>query len=316
MPLQPQPVMTARDWMILLFLGGIWGSSFLFANIAVREIPPLTLVFLRIAIAAFALCLVMVARRMSFRPFFEMTGAFFVLGLLNSALPWFLIFQSQLHLGPGMGGILNAVVPVITVVLAHFLTRDEKISGLKVFSILAGFTGVVVLIGPHVIHGFGTAVGPEMMGLGASFVYALGGIYARRFKNLPSLVTATGGFIAGAIYTLPLSIFIDHSYALPFPSLSTVACVMSLALLSTALAFVMFYKLLARVGATDASLVAFVIPVSAILLGVIFRGEVLTLAQLGGMVLVAFSLLLLDGRLFRKKPITAAPDIKLDESRA
>jgi drug/metabolite transporter (DMT)-like permease len=292
---------SARDWALLLFLGLIWGSSFLFANIAVREIPPVTVVTLRVAIASIALWLVLVAQGHSFRPFLEKPLNFLLFGFLNSALPFFLIAYGQQHIGPGIGGILNATVPIFLVPLAHFLPRDEKMSVRKVVGVLAGFGGVVLLIGPGAFAGFGSDVTAELAGLAASISYALGGIYARRFKKYPSIITTTGGLTAATLLMLPLSLFIDDSLNLAMPSLNAWGAVMSMALLSTALAFVLFYRLLADVGASRASLVAYLIPISAIILGFIFRGEVLTWNDFAGMAVIALSLAIIDGRLFRKR---------------
>jgi drug/metabolite transporter (DMT)-like permease len=293
--------MSARDWALLLFLGLIWGSSFLFANIAVREMPPLTLVFLRVGIAALALCVVMKAQGHSFRPFYEKPLQFALLGLLICALPFFLIAYGQQHIGPGLGGILNATVPIFIVPLAHFLTRDERMTPQKILGVLAGFGGVLLLVGPSALAGFGADVTAELAGLAASVSYALGGIYARQFRQYPSLIISTGSLITSTIVMLPLSLFIDHSLSLSMPSLMAWGAVSSMALLSTAFAFVLFYRLNADVGASTASLVAYLIPISAILLGFIFRGEILTLSDYAGMAVIALSLAIIDGRLFRKR---------------
>lgn len=296
---------SARDWGLLLFLGLIWGSSFLFANIAVREIPPLTLILLRVGIASIALWIVMIAQGHSLKPFLKNPLSFFLFGLLNSAVPFTLIAYSQLHIGPGLGGIFNATVPIFLVPLAHFLTRDEKMSVRKVTGVLIGFCGVVLLIGPGALGGFGKNVTAELIALGSSISYALGGIYARRFKDTPSIITTTGGLTAATLLMLPLSLFLDDSLNLPMPSLEAWGSVLSMALLSTALAFVLFYRLLADIGAMRASLVAYLIPISAILLGLIFRGEILTLSDCAGMATIIVSLLIIDGRFtrIRKKPV-------------
>lgn len=298
--------MELQDWAALLFMGLIWGSSFLFAHIAVDYIPPLTLVLLRVGLASFALCAVIAWQKLPFHLFTEHWREFFILGLLNSAGPFFLIFYSQKFIGPGMGGILNATVPIIIVPLAHFLTHDEKITTAKATGVLLGFFGVVIMIGTDALAGVTTNAMAELLMFSASVLYALGGIYARRFKTVPPLVTTTGQLIASTIMVLPLSLLIDKSYALPMPPLYIWGCIFSLAFLSTALAFIFFYRLLARVGATSASLVAYLIPVSAIILGVIFKNETFSFSDLAGMAMIGMSLAIIDGRFygkFRRAPL-------------
>lgn len=293
--------MEIQDWAALLFMGLIWGSSFLFAHIAVDYIPPMTLVLLRVGLACIPLFIVMYWQKLRFGLIREHFGKLFILGLLNSFGPFFLIFYSQKFIGPGIGGILNATVPIIIVPLAHFLTHDEKMTSRKVTGVVLGFFGVVLMIGMDALQGATTNVMAELIMLGASVTYALGGIYARRFRHIPPLITTTGQLVASTLIALPLSIIIDDSLKLAMPSLSIWACVFSLAFLSTALAFLFFYRLLARVGATKASLVAYLIPVSAILLGVIFKDESFTLSDLAGMLLIGLSLAIIDGRLFSKR---------------
>lgn len=301
--------MNALEWGILLFLGLIWGSSFLFANIAVREIPPVTLVLLRVGIASLALCLVMAFKGYSFRPFIDNWRGFTVLGLLSCALPFFLISSSQQYIGPGMGGILNATVPIFMVPLAHFLTHDEKLTTQKIIGILAGFLGVVLLIGPDALLNFGNATWAELAGLAASLSYAIGGLQARKFKKYPPLVTSTGGLLASTIFMLPISLTYDRSYSLPMPSLEAWAAIVSLALLSTTFAFILFYWLINRAGATNTSLVTFIIPISAVILGMIFKNETLTMTDAAGMVIIGLSLLVIDGRLFRRRVTVTGENI-------
>ncbi len=298
--------MGALDWSVLLFLGLIWGSSFLFANIAVKEIPPATLVFLRVGIASAALCFVMAVQGHSFRPFLKEWRQFLLLGISSCALPFFLIASSQKYIGPGLGGILNATVPIFLVPLAHFLTHDEKLTPQKILGVLMGFSGVVILIGPEALSHFGkatlTATWAELAGLCASFSYALGGLQARKFKKYPAIVTSTGGLLVSAVIMLPLSLLYDRSFDLPMPSLAAWGAICSLALLSTTFAFILFYWLVKRAGATNTSLVTFIIPISAIVLGMIFRNETLEIVRIAGMLIIGFSLLVIDGRLWRKRP--------------
>jgi drug/metabolite transporter (DMT)-like permease len=301
MSARPLQATTIKDWGILLFLGLIWGCSFLFANIAVREIPPVTLVFLRVGFASLALCIVMVIQGLSFRPFIENWRGFTVLGLLSCALPFFLIASSQRFIGPGLGGILNATVPIFMVPLAHFLTKDERLTLRKALGVILGFSGVVVLLGPAAISHFSSSTMAALAALTASLSYAFGGLEARKFKKYPALVISTGGLLISSIFMLPISLLYDRSLSLPMPSLHALSAILALALLSTTFAFVIFYWLIGRIGATNTSLVTFLIPISAVIVGTMFSNETFGWNDFAGMLIIGVSLLIIDGRLFSRR---------------
>ena len=296
-----QATMNARNWALLLFLGAIWGGSFFFARIAVAEIPPLTLVLFRVAIAALALHLYLGFRGPSFRLALPYAASFFVLALLNNVIPFSLIFAGQTELGAGLASVLNATTPFWTVLVANMVTSDEKLSWNKVAGILLGIAGTAVMIGPGLLAGIGGPVWAKFALVGASLSYAFAVIFAKRFRTLPPTVIATGQLTASTIMMIPVVLAMTGGANLFAASPHVWLAVFSLALLSTAFAYILFFNIIASAGATNASLVTLVVPVSAILLGAVFLGERLELFEVGGMVLIGLGLVTIDGRLLKRR---------------
>jgi drug/metabolite transporter (DMT)-like permease len=292
-----QTTMTARDWCQLLLLGAIWGGSFFFARIAVAEIQPLTLVLFRVAIAAIALHVYLLARGPSFKPH---AAAFFLLALLNNVIPFSLIFAGQTVLGAGLASVLNATTPFWTLIVANALTSDEKLSWNKAAGILLGIAGTAVMIGPGLIAGLGGPVWAKFALVGASLSYAFALIVARRFKDVPPSVVAAGQLTASTAMMLPVVLIMHGTAGLFEASAPVWTAVLALALISTAFAYILYFNVIASAGATNASLVTLIVPASAILLGITFLGERLDLFELAGMALIALGLVTIDGRLFRR----------------
>jgi drug/metabolite transporter (DMT)-like permease len=264
--------MNARQFLILLVLGLIWGASFLFIKVAVVTIPPFTVAFGRTALAALILYIVLRYRGLKLGSWGHLWGSFLVLGLLNGAVPYTLITWAEIHIDSGLAAILNALMPLFTVLLAHFFTQDEKLNWTKVVGIFLGFLGILALIGPAVLKGLGTHVIGQLAVVGAALCYAMAAIYGRRLKEIPPLVSATGQLIGAALLTLPLSFIIDTPWQLSVTllSLGALAC---LSLLGTALAYILYYYLLARIGATNVSLVTYLLPITGVFWGALLLGE-------------------------------------------
>ncbi|WP_207484817.1 DMT family transporter [Arenibaculum pallidiluteum] len=289
--------MGAGDWALLGVLSVLWGGSFFFAKIAVAEIPPLTLALGRVALAAAALGIVLRARGLAMPRGCGPWLAFAGMGVLNNLVPFTLIFWGQTRIGSGLAAILNATTPLWGVVLAHLLTRDERLTPARLGGVLAGFAGVVVMVGPAALAGLGGETAAQLAVLGAALSYGLAGIYGRRFRGQEPLVTAMGQVSMTTLMLVPLALTVDRPWTLPMPGPASWAALTGLALLSTALAYVIFFRILARAGATNVVLVTFLIPVSALLLGTLVLGERLELRHLGGMGLIALGLAAIGGRL-------------------
>lgn len=294
--------MSLRVWFWLISLSVLWGGSFFFAKVAVSELGPLTVVFGRVAIAALALNLVLAISRESLFRRGTPWPAYFTMGFLNNALPFSLIFWAQTHIASGLASILNAMTPLCTVLVAHFFTPDEKISASKVVALLAGFAGVALLIGPSTVHQVDADLWGQLACLAAAFAYACAGVFGRRFKamGIAPMEAAAGQITASSLLILPIMMIVDRPWALAAPPSPTVwAAVVALALLSTALAYVLYFRILAAAGATNLLLVTFLIPVTSILLGAAFLAERLGLLEFAGMALIGIGLVIIDGRAAR-----------------
>ena len=299
------PTMGAREWGLLIALSLVWGGSFFFVEVALDDIPPLTLVLGRVGLAALCLWLFLAVSGRLPRLDLKLCGAFLVMGALNNALPFTLIVWGQVHIASALASILNAATPVFTVLLAHLLTRDERLTPAKALGVAAGFAGVVVMIGRGALSGLGAAVLAQLAVLGATVSYAFAGIYGRRFRGLPSEVTAAGQLGASTLLIAPLALFIDRPWELAMPTTTSWGALIALAVLSTALAYLLYFRILRTAGATNLLLVTFLVPVSAILLGVGILDERLGPGQIAGMLLITLGLLVIDRRLLRvfKKPL-------------
>jgi drug/metabolite transporter (DMT)-like permease len=288
--------MTLGDWLLLVILSTLWGGSFFFAEIAVREIPPLTLALGRCAIAALVLFVYVRAVGMTLPASAAIWLPLAVLASLNTVLPFSLIFWGQTHIPSGLAAILNATAPLFSILIAHFATTDERLTSRRALGVGIGFVGVVIVIGIDALLSLGLNVLAQLAVVLAAFCYASAGVYGRRFKSHPPAVIAAAVLLLGSLMLLPLAAFVEQPWRLPAPSAVAIACMAGLAVISTALAFLIYFRVLARAGATNFQLVAFMIPVSAILLGAGFLGEVLEWRHFVGMALIAAGLATIDGR--------------------
>ncbi|WEX76367.1 DMT family transporter [Sinorhizobium numidicum] len=296
--------MTPRLWALLALLGLIWGGSFFFARVAVAHVPPFTLVFLRLGLAALALHLYVGGRYGIYPTLLKRWREFLLMGLINNAIPHALIFLGQTHIGAGLAAILNATTPVWTVIIANMATEDEKLSAAKISGCLLGLAGTVVLIGPSALAGvFSEASNVPLWALVlpvlAAVSYGFSATYGKRFRNLAAPVTAAGQLTASTLVMLPVAAIADTPWILPWPPLTAVLAILGLALLSTAYGYILFFRIMAEAGATNTSLVTLLVPPSAILLGYLFLGETLQAADVAGMALIAAGLAVLDGRILK-----------------
>ena len=287
------------EWLMLVSLSILWGGSFFFVGVAVETLATFTIVWLRVGIAAAALWAFVVVTGGRLPTDLRLWAAFFGMGLLNNVIPFGLIVWGQQTIASGLASILNATTPLFTVVVAGILLADERVNVRKLLGVAMGFAGVAVMIGVDALSGLASDTLAQIAVLGGAFSYAIAGVYGRRFKrmNVSPSVTAAGQVTASAILLAPVVLVVDRPWNTPLPDPATWGAVLGLAILSTALAYILYFRILERAGATNLLLVTFLIPVSAIALGAGFLGEALTATQVLGMGVIALGLILIDGRL-------------------
>jgi drug/metabolite transporter (DMT)-like permease len=301
MSVAQQRPMTSSEWGMLLLLSLLWGGSFFFVGVAVKELPPLTIVAARVTLAAALLWLSAPLTGLSSRRTLCHFASLASMGLLNNAIPFVLIVSGQTRLASGFASILNASTPIFTVIAAHFLTENEKLTTRRLAGALFGLIGVAIMMGADLAHGLTTHLAAEFAILGAAVSYALASIYGRRFRGLglAPIDVATGQITASSLMLLPLALLVDRPWSLPTPSLAVIAAVVAIAALSTALAYIVYFRILAGAGATNVVLVTLLAPASSILLGALVLGETLAPSHFLGLATIAIGLALIDGRLVR-----------------
>lgn len=291
--------MAGAEWAMLLALSLVWGGSFFFNEIALEALPPLTVVFGRVVLAA--LILLCLGRALGVAPPTApgLWAAFLLMGLLNNAIPFGLIVWSQTEIASGVAAILNATTPLFTVLVAHVATADEKITPARLLGVGLGFAGVAAMIGTEATGRMGSETLAEIAVLGAAASYALAGVFGRRFarQGVAPLQAATGQVIASSVLLAPAALLIDRPWESPPPGPEAIGALVGVAALSTALAYWLYFRILATAGATNLLLVTFLAPVSAILLGVLILGESLAPRHLLGMACIGLALAVIDGRL-------------------
>ena len=301
----PGPIrqhMGGPEWGMLGLLSLVWGGSFLFIAVAVTGLPPFTIVSLRVLIAAATLVAILFAtgRRL------PMTGSawrtFFAMGLVNNAIPFACLVWGQTQVSAGLASILNSTMPIFTVIVAALLLADERITRGKIAGIAFGIAGVSVIVGPSAFAGLTGEVWGKLAVLGASVAYGAGVVLGRYFAGMriDPTVAAAGQILAACVYLVPIALWWDRPWTLPMPSLPVIASVVALATLSTGFAYIGYFWLLARAGATNVSLVTFLVPITAVLLGGIVLGERLEPQHFAGMALIGLGLSAIDGRVWRR----------------
>jgi len=304
--------MGCADWAMLIALSLLWGCSFLFVEVALDALEPFTIVALRVGLAAIALNIAVIATGHRMQIDGRVWGAFLGMGFLNNLVPFSLIVWGQTQITSGLASILNATTPLFTVVVAHFLTRDEKMTGGGLAGVIIGFVGVVVMIGPEAMGEIGLAVLAQLAILSAALFYAFASVFGRRFGRMgvAPLVAATGQVTASSAMIAPVAVIVEQPWMLPaMPGSEVWGAVIALALLSTACAYVLYFRLLASAGATNLLLVTFLIPVSAIMLGTGILGERLDSRHFAGMALIGLGLAAIDGRAWRAFTGSGKPEL-------
>lgn len=292
--------MSLSQWLLLILLSLLWGGSFLFHGMSVHELPPLTLVLARVGLAALVLVPVVYASGLRLPSGLRAWSPFVVLALLNNVFPFLLIARGQREIASGLASVLGATTPLFAVIFAHLLPAGEKLTAHRLAGVVVGISGVAVLVGPEALIGNTASLLGMMLMLGATTFYAVAVQWGRKFKDTPPLVTSATQLACSTVILLPVALIVDQPWKLPIPSGSAVFAVIALAILSTALAYIVFFRIMAVSGPINTTLVALLIPVSAIAFGTIFLGEVLLPRHFAGALVIGLALIILDGRVLAR----------------
>ncbi|MDM8531294.1 DMT family transporter [Anaerolineales bacterium HSG25] len=289
--------MAIRNFMLILALAMLWGPSFIFIKIAVEEIPPFTLVFGRVAIASLILYAILRAQGRNLPRFGSVWKHFAFLAFVHNALPFVLFSWGEMHIASALASILNGTTPLFTIVLAHFLIADDQFTPTKLFGVLVGFSGLVLLVAPELIESglHATTLGLFAIVL-ASACYGIAIVYSRLYmRGMPPLVAPTAQLGLAGVYMLPLVLWVDKSYAMPMPSWQAIGSILFLAIFGTAIAFVIYYAAVERISASSLSMVTYIIPIIGTFLGVVVLNEQLTWFVYAGCALIILGVMIVNG---------------------
>lgn len=290
------------NWILLLTLSILWGGSFFFVEVVLRELPLLTVVFFRVAIAALVLWFIVFLFKIPRPESSSAWIALFFMGILNNVIPFSLIVWGQQYISSGLASILNATTPLFGVLIAGLLLVDERLSTTKLIGVLLGFTGTAAMLGVGVFQEIGDSLLPQLAVIGAAISYGFASVFGRRFKpmGVHPITTAAGQVTGSSVLLLPIVLVFNAPLSLAFPSTSVWLALLGLAVFSTALAYILYFQILSSAGAVNLLLVTFLIPVSAIMLGYVFLNERLSIEHFLGMGLIGLGMLVIDGRFWRR----------------
>ena len=296
--------MSRRYGFLLFVLGAIWGSSYLFIKVGVRELSPAALIEIRL-LAAFPLLVAFAVRRFGARALWDARRAGLVLGVINAAVPFTLIAWGEKHVDSGVAAVANSSVPIFVAILAVWFVPSERSTGWRLVGVGLGLVGVAVLAGVHPAGGWLGAAGTGAIVL-ASVSYAAANLYAGRRMSAGGPVLAATSMVAGFLVLLPLALL---SLPASFPSWKPLGSALVLGLVGTALAQILSYRMIGLYGSSRAVLVAYMLPAFALAYGAVFLGEPVTWQKLAGLALILGGVALGAGalRLPRREPIAQAP---------
>jgi drug/metabolite transporter (DMT)-like permease len=291
-------IMTPGEWALLVFLSLVWGASFMFIEIGLRELSPFNIAAFRIVIAGLILFCYVLVRREPLPKSPRTWLALAVLSLFANVVPFSLIMWGQQYITSGLASILNATTPIFALTLAHLFTSDEPMTRNRLGGVLLGFTGVAVMMGPELLAGMTLHGWGQFAVLGAAFCYGCAGVLARNLRGIPSTVISAGSLMCASVIIIPVALFFDSSIRIPEQP-STWLALLWMSALGTALAYLIYYRLISTAGPTNTSLTTLLVPLNALLLGALVLGETLDWHAAAGMTLIFAGLLTVDGRVLR-----------------
>ncbi len=292
-------MMTPAQWLLLLLLSVLWGGSFFFVGVAVKELPAFTIVLARVALAALLLVPVVLAAGHRLPATVAGWWPFAVMSPLNNVVPFTAITLGQTEIASGLASVLNATTPLFALIATHALTTDRMRAG-QLAGVLIGVAGVALLMGPAALGHERTSLTGMLLVLAGTASYGLASVWGRRLRQTPPLVSACSQLLCSSVVLAVLAAVVDRPWSLPVPSVATIAAIVGLAVLSTAVAYVIFFRILAAAGPFAVMLVTLLIPISGIALGVLVLTEPFVARHMWGAVIIGAGLLVIDGRVLAR----------------
>ena len=289
---------------MLIVLSAIWGGSFYFFAVIIKELPVFTIVFFRVFLASVALWAFLLLSRQTVSITSTMWKNFFLMGIFNNVIPFSLIVWGETKVAPGLAAVLNATTPFFSVIVAHLSTQNEKLSWNRMAGELVGLSGVAALVGFDAMKNLGSDLVYQIAIVGASISYGICTIFGRRLADIPPLVSSASQTAASSLMLLPLMLIIDHPFSLAMPGIKVIIYLVALALLCTAIAYLIFFNIVKRAGMTNVTLVTLLVPISAMVLGAMLLNEQISARHFLGMAVIGIGLALIDGRIPRKMAAT------------
>ena len=287
--------MKLKTILWLFVLASLWGPAFLFVKVTVEEVPPLTLVAVRVSLAAIMLYILMRIQNHNLPRFGSIWKLFAISGLLNNAVPYVLLSWGELYIDSALAGILIGIAPLFTLILAHFFTTSDHFTPTKTIGVAVGFGGLITLLAPTLMGGVQATLWGLLASLAAALCYGAGIVYSKKYlRGLPPLVGPTAQLTAAAMFLVPLSLLVERPYTLPIPSWTATGSLLLLATFSTALAFALYFRAMETISATVLSMVTYIVPVVAMVLGVVVLNEQLGWNAYLGSLLVLLGIMIVN----------------------
>ena len=281
--------MKSKHWFVFILLGAIWSSSFMWIKIAVQEVGPITLVAFRVLFGLLFGILVIFIQRVQLPRSFKEWSPLLLLGITNVAIPFFLISWGEQSIDSAVAAILDATVPLFTILIAHYLLHDDKITLLKLLGLLIGFAGVIILMSKDIGSSFGSLLGQLAVILASAF-YAGSAVFARKTtEDTPGILRSAGPLVSATVVMWLATFFVESPVEIPHLGITWVA-LLFLGILGSGLAFVLAYYLIHEIGPTRTSMVTYLFPLGGVILGVAFLNEELSWQLLLGAALIIVSL--------------------------
>ncbi|HRK18050.1 MAG TPA: DMT family transporter [Hyphomicrobiaceae bacterium] len=291
--------MSGYDWFLLAICAVCWGSAYTFNKISITELQPFSITVSRLVIALTILWGMIALARLPVPMAPALWAQFFGYALLSNVVPFWLVLYGQRETASGLAAVIGATSPIFTLVLMWALRKDPTLDWRKLLAILTGVAGVAIVFAPAVTEGWGKGAEGKAALLLASLLYAFGAIYARRFVHLDVRLIAAMQMTAGLLITVPLTVLIERPWEQGWPSWPVVAAVVFTALFGTVVASLTFFTIMRRQGPTNTMLVTLLVPVTPLILGALWFGEALSGREFAGACVIALSLVIVDGRVFR-----------------